>query len=404
MSRLGQTTIDRSSSADPGQGFIYSLAVPIGSGRFDGRFIRNLPMIKTALVVDDSKSARFALRKFLEGFNYKVNTADSAADAYRQLAGPLPDVVFLDHVMPGVDGFEALKVIRADPVTATLPVVICSSNEGEDFVHQAKLRGATDVLQKPPSAEQIAGVLANLSNQETDFAALAPKLQPEPAPMREAPSMMERLMAAIPAKPGTVVATAPAPITPSKVQPIREPAVAIQQAVMKSLRDAMPQSSEPRPQPLPELPAVPMLSSEAPTLAAASLEQLRDEAEARFAALREELLAEMQTLRQQLGQLNAGTASEERLRNLAQDAAKSRTNALAQTLEQHLTSLQANLDAVLRAQNERLEQALQVVRQTAAEEAERVVMNAAQRIADQMTSSMLKTMGQQLSSLGRGSF
>ena len=141
-----------------------------------------------------------------------------------------------------------------------------------------------------------------------------------------------------------------------------------------------------------------------PTLAAGSLEQLRDEAEARFAALREELLAEMQTLRQQLGQLNAGTGSEERLRNLAQEAAKSRTNALAQTLEQHLTSLQANLDAVLRAQNERLEQALQLVRQTAAEEAERVVMNAAQRIADQMTSSMLKTMGQQLSSLGRGSF
>lgn len=361
-------------------------------------------MIKTALVVDDSKSARFALRKFLEGFNYKVNTADSAADAYRQLAGPLPDVVFLDHVMPGVDGFEALKVIRADPLTASLPVVICSSNEGEDFIHQAKLRGATDVLQKPPSPEQIAGVLANLSNQDADFASLAPQLQPEPTPGREAPSMMERLMAAIPAKSGAAPTANPAPITPSKVQPIREPAVAIQQAVMKSLRDAMPQNSEPRVQPLPELPAVPMLSSELPTLAAGSLEQLRDEAEARFAALREELLTEMQTLRQQLGQLNAGTGSEERLRNLAQEAAKSRTNALAQTLEQHLTSLQANLDAVLRAQNERLEQALQLVRQTAAEEAERVVMNAAQRIADQMTSSMLKTMGQQLSSLGRGSF
>jgi CheY-like chemotaxis protein len=361
-------------------------------------------MIKTALVVDDSKSARFALRKFLEGFNYKVNTADGAADAYRQLAGPLPDVVFLDHIMPGVDGFEALKVIRADPLTAKLPVVICSSNEGEDFVHQAKLRGATDVLQKPPSPEQIAGVLANLSNQETDFAALAPKLQPEPAPVREGPSMMERLMAAIPAKSGTVSA-APAPITPSKVQPIREPAVAIQQAVMKSLRDAMPQNSEPRPQALPELPAVPTLSSESPALAAASLEQLREESEERFAQLRQDLFAEMQALRQQLSQLNVGSGgSEERLRNLAQEAAKSRTNALAQTLEQHLTSLQANLDAVLRAQNERLEQALQLVRQTAAEEAERVVMNAAQRIADQMTSSMLKTMGQQLSSLGRGSF
>lgn len=356
-------------------------------------------MTKTALVVDDSKSARFALRKFLEGFNYKVDTADSAADAYRQLAGRLPDVIFLDHIMPGVDGFEALKVIKSDPLTAKLPVVICSSNEGEDFIHQAKLRGATDVLQKPPSPEQIAGVLANLGSADADLPLLAPPARPA-TPARAEPSAMERLKATIPAK----AAPAPAPVAP-KVHPIREPAVAIQQAVMKSLRDAIPSSAETRPAPLPELPAVPTLAG---LDAGPELNFVAEPATAidngQIAELRQELFAEIAKLRSQISQLQAQPAAEERLRGLAQDAAKNRVNALAQNLEQHLTALQSNLDAMLRAQNERLDQALQLARQTAAEEAERVVMSAAQRIADQMTSSMLKTMGQQLAALGRNAF
>lgn len=356
-------------------------------------------MTKTALVVDDSKSARFALRKFLEGFNYKVETADSAADAYRQLAARLPDVLFLDHIMPGVDGFEALRVIRADPLTSKVPVVICSSNEGEDFIHQAKLRGATDVLQKPPSPEQIAGVLANLGSAETDLQLLAPTRAATPP--RVEPTAMERLKAAIPAKPPVpVMAPPPAP----KVHPIREPAVAIQQAVMKSLRDAMPGGFETRAPVMQELPAVPTLGSSDLEPELPSFSQPAPVAGDALMALRQEVFAELAALRAQLAQLQAQPANEEKLRGIAQEVAKSRTNALAQNLEQHLTALQSNLDAMMRAQNERLDQAMQMARQTAAEEAERVVMNAAQRIADQMTSSMLKTMGQQLASLGRSSF
>lgn len=362
-------------------------------------------MIKTALVVDDSKSARFALRKFLEGFNYKVETADSAAEAYRQLAGVLPDVIFLDHIMPGVDGFEALKVMKSDPLSAKVPVVICSSNEGEDFVHQAKLRGATDVLQKPPSPEQIAGVLANLGrDDETDFLIAPAPVTAQATAGRESPAM-ERLKAALPAKP--VAAPAPPPVqvapAPSKVQPIREPAVAIQQAVMKSLRDAIPQA-ETRSHPMPDLPAVPTLFSETLGGPDASAGELREQLESQMQQLRQDLQIELASLRNQLSGLASSPASlpEERIRNIALEAAKTRTNALAQTIEQHLTALQTNLDGVLRAQNERLDQALQMARQAAAEEAERVVMNAAQRIADQMAGSLLKTMGQQLSTMATG--
>ncbi|MES2685005.1 MAG: response regulator [Pseudomonadota bacterium] len=391
-------------------------------------------MSKNALVVDDSKSARFALRKFLEGFNYKVETAESASDAYRILGGTLPEVIFMDHIMPGTDGFEALRVLKSDARTAEVPVVICSSNEGEDFIAQAKARGASDVLQKPPSPEQLAGVLANLSSRPVNYSAtLPPKLAENPLAMTLAPTLMpkreqtamERLMATIPPKmiptahllaaslhpsnqqppmPGAMSATMPLPSVaippPSNVQSLREPSVTIQQAVMKSIRDSMPREETQSTatatmsglSPMPSL----TLSGDAP----AAMVSLREEMDERMAQLRKEVVSELGALRSQLSGFNSN-AIDEKLRLLATEAAKARTNALASSLEQHLSALRGNLDAILRAQNERIEQLLQSSRQTAAEEAERTVMKAAQRISDQMAESILKTLGPQLSNMRR---
>ncbi|NKF22772.1 response regulator [Solimonas marina] len=120
-------------------------------------------MQRTALVVDDSKSARFALRRHLEGRGFKVDTADGAEDAYRAIDAQAPDLVFLDHIMPGIDGFTALRHLKADPTTATIPVVICSSNEGAAFVAEARDQGAADVLSKPPTPDQLERLLAALA-------------------------------------------------------------------------------------------------------------------------------------------------------------------------------------------------------------------------------------------------
>ncbi|MES2886310.1 MAG: response regulator [Pseudomonadota bacterium] len=393
-------------------------------------------MSKTALVVDDSKSARFALRKFLEGFNYKVETAESAADAYRILGGMLPEVIFMDHIMPGTDGFEALRVLKSEARTAKVPVVICSSNEGEDFIAQARARGASDVLQKPPSPEQLAGVLASLSSHSVNYSAtpppqmaehpLAMTLAPTLMPSRE-PTAMERLMATIPPKmiptahllasslepsshssmvrlplPGEISATMPLPAIPtplpSNVQPLREPSVTIQQAVMKSIRDSIPQEPTQATARMSSLPTMPALTASGD--AAAAMVTLREEMDVRMADLRKEVVSELGALRAQLAGFNSN-ALDEKLRLLATEAAKARTNALASSLEQHLSALRGNLDAILRAQNERIEQLLQSSRQTAAEEAERTVMKAAQRISDQMAESILKTLGPQLSNMRR---
>lgn len=388
-------------------------------------------MMKTALVVDDSKSARFALRKFLESFNYKVDTVESANEAYRYLGGTLPDVIFMDHIMPGTDGFEAMRVLKADARTAELPVVICSSNEGEDFVAQARTRGASDVLQKPPSPEQLAGVLANLTHSPAGDTA-SPRTTESafpatsaPMPRRE-PTAMERLMATIPPKliptahllsTSALPPSADAPATsramslnmqlpavsiqrplptPSKVQSLREPAVTIQQAVMKSIRDSMPKEQTAATAAIVNLPSMPSLSHV--NDAAGAVLALREEMDERLSQLRHEVVSELGALRTQLSGLSS-SGLDDKLRAMATEAAKTRTNALASSLEQHLSALRSNLDAVLRAQNERIEQLLQNSRQVASDEAERTVMRAAQRISDQMAESILKTLGPQLSNL-----
>jgi CheY-like chemotaxis protein len=122
---------------------------------------------RSALVIDDSKSARFALRRYLENHSYVVDTAESAESAFNYLKDHHPEVIFLDHVMPGVDGFDVLNSIKNDPRTIDIPVVICSSNEGDAFTQEARFKGAADVLPKPPTPHQLARVLGSLDRITT---------------------------------------------------------------------------------------------------------------------------------------------------------------------------------------------------------------------------------------------
>ena len=83
---------------------------------------------KRALVVDDSKSARVVLSRMLEKYGIAVDTADSAESALDYLERERPDVVFMDHLMPGMDGLQAVKIIKANPATATIPIMMYTRN------------------------------------------------------------------------------------------------------------------------------------------------------------------------------------------------------------------------------------------------------------------------------------
>lgn len=114
--------------------------------------------LKRALVVDDSRSARVALQKQLEAHDLSVEMADSGEDALDFLKSHMVDVVFMDHEMPGMNGFEAVRAIKSNPSTAMIPVMMYTSKGGELYVSQARALGAVDLLPKQTEP----GVLFNM--------------------------------------------------------------------------------------------------------------------------------------------------------------------------------------------------------------------------------------------------
>jgi pilus assembly protein CpaE len=118
-------------------------------------------------VVDDDPSTRRLLQLSLEGEGYEVQTASDGQEGLRRIQDELPDLVILDIVMPGLDGFGFVRQLRQDPRTAEVPIMILSSRaEVHDRVKALKL-GADDYLTKPADLPEIiarVGTLLTLEN------------------------------------------------------------------------------------------------------------------------------------------------------------------------------------------------------------------------------------------------
>jgi CheY-like chemotaxis protein len=117
---------------------------------------------KRALVVDDSKSARAFLTRILETYALEVDTAESAEQAIDYLTRHRPDVIFMDHLMPGMDGFQAVQTIKNNPRTATIPIMMYTSQEGELYLGQARALGAIGVMPKQIRPADVSKVLYEL--------------------------------------------------------------------------------------------------------------------------------------------------------------------------------------------------------------------------------------------------
>ncbi|MGI9246914.1 MAG: response regulator [Steroidobacteraceae bacterium] len=117
---------------------------------------------KRALIVDDSRSARVILSRMLEQHSMTVDTAESAEQALDYLQRNRPDVIFMDHLMPGMDGFQAVQAIKSDPLTATIPLMMYTSQEGELYVSQARALGAVGVLPKTVRPVDVSRILYQL--------------------------------------------------------------------------------------------------------------------------------------------------------------------------------------------------------------------------------------------------
>lgn len=144
------------------------------------------------LVVDDSKVGRVTMMKKLEAMGVKVDLVESGPQALEYLAQGTPDMIFMDHMMPEMDGFEVTRRIKANPATRNIPVVIISGNEEALFVEEARAAGAVHAVVKPPANEVLEALLAGLP------ATPAPASLPSAAPSVDMDAMhalVDRLVA-----------------------------------------------------------------------------------------------------------------------------------------------------------------------------------------------------------------
>ncbi|MFZ8887193.1 MAG: response regulator [Steroidobacteraceae bacterium] len=107
------------------------------------------------LIVDDSPTEVFQMRKALEAGGFEVDTAADGAEAIRKVQAERPDLILMDIVMPGMDGFRATRQLSKDPDTRAIPIIVITGKEGESDRVWAMRQGAVDVLVKPVSPERL---------------------------------------------------------------------------------------------------------------------------------------------------------------------------------------------------------------------------------------------------------
>lgn len=117
------------------------------------------------LVVDDSPSARTVLKRLLERKGVHVDQSESGPQALDYLKTHKPDLIFMDHSMPGMTGLDAIRAIRQDPATASIPVVMYTSHHEEDYLQQALASGAMDIIPKPATWNKLSQVLDTVAQQ-----------------------------------------------------------------------------------------------------------------------------------------------------------------------------------------------------------------------------------------------
>ncbi len=108
-----------------------------------------------ALIVDDSRTVLFALKKILQSAGFITFEAQDAETALELAFTEKPDLIFLDIILPGVNGFAVLRALRRDPGTRHIPVIMISGNEQATELFFGSRIGADDFMKKPFSRFEV---------------------------------------------------------------------------------------------------------------------------------------------------------------------------------------------------------------------------------------------------------
>jgi twitching motility two-component system response regulator PilG len=114
------------------------------------------------LVVDDSRTIRSTAETLLGKEGFAVITAEDGFDALAKIAEDRPDIVFVDIMMPRLDGYQTCTLIKGNPKFRDIPVVLLSSRDGVFDRARGKLAGSEHYLGKPFSREELVDLVRRL--------------------------------------------------------------------------------------------------------------------------------------------------------------------------------------------------------------------------------------------------
>jgi twitching motility two-component system response regulator PilH len=110
---------------------------------------------KKILIVDDSATDRYFFMETLSKQGYECITAQNGDEAIQKSRSEMPDLILMDIVMPGIDGYKATRTISRDEATKHIPVIICTSKNQESDRVWGMRQGAKDFLVKPVNAREL---------------------------------------------------------------------------------------------------------------------------------------------------------------------------------------------------------------------------------------------------------
>ena len=118
--------------------------------------------VHKVLIVDDSKTELMFLTNLLQRNGMSVRTAQGADDAFKRLAEEKPDLILMDVVMPGQNGFQLTRAISRTPEYADVPIIMCTSKNLETDRVWGMRQGARDYITKPVNEAELLGKISAL--------------------------------------------------------------------------------------------------------------------------------------------------------------------------------------------------------------------------------------------------
>ncbi|MCX7166073.1 MAG: response regulator [Rhodocyclales bacterium] len=118
--------------------------------------------MKTILIIDDSPTERHILSQLLESGGYDVRTAESGEEGIERARQIKPDLILMDVVMPGTNGYQATRALSKDDATKDIPVIMCTTKNQETDKLWGMRQGAQDYITKPVDGPALLAKIAAL--------------------------------------------------------------------------------------------------------------------------------------------------------------------------------------------------------------------------------------------------